>query len=167
MGLIACYMEADAAIVNELKQRPSEERFEYLEELEEDGVQEVFDMDKMWDAVHYLLTVERSLHLCKKDLLSEAIFGHSILEEEEGILSYSTFEQVALMVEELDKVDTKTVFEHFDPKALKKQGVYPDIWLTVDKEEVAKEMIAAFHGLRAFYHQMAEKKKMVIVSICG
>lgn len=167
MGIIACYMESDISIVNELKKLSGEDCFEYVDELEESETLELFDMDKMWDALHFFMTTDVSISSREKDLLSKSIYGSCIIEDDMGILSYITLEELSLIVKELDDFDVQKTLENFDPKILEQQEIYPDIWLTEDKEELKNEIIAAYFGLKEFYHHMVTKKKMVVISIYG
>ena len=47
MGMLACYMEADRELIERLKTESGEEIFEEIEEIDEEGEAEVYDLDKL------------------------------------------------------------------------------------------------------------------------
>lgn len=74
-------MEADKILIDELKTKSNEEIFEVIQELEEDC--EIYDMDKMWDGLHFLLTGVSATIPIENHLLSEAIVGTERFVEED------------------------------------------------------------------------------------
>ena len=56
-----------------------------VEELQESEDIEICDIDKMWDALHFLLTGKSASEPIEDDLISEAIVGQFNISEEDFI----------------------------------------------------------------------------------
>ena len=81
MGLLANYMMVDEATLDSMMKLNNEELMEKLEELEDN---EYYDMDKLWDGLHFLLTGISAGTPIEENPLSEAIVGvHNFNEEED------------------------------------------------------------------------------------
>ena len=91
MGLCAVYQEVKEEDLKKLLE--SDDVFENIEELEEKDGTDLCDIDKMWNALHFLLTGE--LYSSKDNLLDELIFGsENINEESEEVARYIPKEKV-------------------------------------------------------------------------
>ena len=73
MGMLACYLEVDEGMIERLKSQTAEDIFEQLEELEEEEGAEVYDMDKLWDGLHFILTGVSAVTPLENHPLSEAV----------------------------------------------------------------------------------------------
>ncbi|MDQ0152864.1 uncharacterized protein DUF1877 [Fusobacterium naviforme] len=56
-----------------------------VEEAQEDDNVEICDIDKMWDALHFLLTGKSASEPIEDDVISEAIVGQFNIYEEDYI----------------------------------------------------------------------------------
>ena len=104
MGMIANYQQIADEKLQELKN--STDLFENIEDLQENEDVILCDIDKMWDALHFLLT-GKSAELLKNNLISEAIVGEFTLSGEDaeeyvaGINAYRV-KEIAAALENLD-----------------------------------------------------------------
>lgn len=165
MGMTACYMTTDSELLERLKKMDGEE---LLDELEEAREQDVFDMDKLWDGLHCLLTgTPASSDPAKGDMLSEAVVGTTLFSDDEDAdyIAYIMPDRLKQIVEALSCVDIECLTGSFSPEDFTKKEVYPDIWNKEDKEELKEELKEAFEGLKSWYENAAELNKGIIVSI--
>ncbi len=78
MGMCAIYQEVKKEDFKKLLE--SDDFFETIEELEEKDGTELCDIDKMWDALHFLLNGLSAIYGALEDnLLSEFIIGVKVL----------------------------------------------------------------------------------------
>ena len=78
MGMCAIYQEVKKEDFKKLLE--SDDFFETIEELEEKDGTELCDIDKMWDALHFLLNGLSTIYGAPEDnLLSEFIIGVKVL----------------------------------------------------------------------------------------
>lgn len=166
MGMIANYQQITDKELKELKGH--EALFEAIEQLQEKEDMELCDLDKMWDALHFLLTGKSASEPVKNDLLSEAIVGQFPISEEEmgeyiAGIGADRVKEIACL---LQKVDFEIYLEKFNRSNFAKNDIYPDIWDYEEEEDEMKDDFRTFlESLREFYVRMAEKECAVIVSI--
>ena len=166
MGMAACYQMADIEMVNTLLEKTPDEVFEVIEELQEMD-ETVLDIDKLWDGLHFLLTKVTASEPLEGNPLSEAIVGVKNFSDEEDadFIAYILPESVSTIMNELERFDIDGAIEGFQPKEFAQAGIYPNIWMREDKEELRKELKECFLALVHFYQKAVEMKKVVIVSI--
>lgn len=164
MGMVACYMEADKALIEKLKGFVSEHLMEGIESLEENG-QNFTDIDKMWDGLHFLLTGVSASTPIENDLISEAIVGKNAFCNEGEYIAYIYPNRLKEIYNALEKIDTGNLKEKFSPKEFEEKEIYPNIWVDNDKDELFEELIEAFECIKAFYSKLVSGNKGVIVSI--
>jgi len=81
MGMCAIYQEIKQEDFKKLLE--SDDFFETIEELEEKDGTELCDIDKMWDALHFLLNGLSAIYGAPEDnLLSEFIIGSESFNDE-------------------------------------------------------------------------------------
>jgi hypothetical protein len=73
MGMIANYQQITDQQLGELKS--DRELFETFEGLQENDELDLCDIDKIWDALHFILTKKSAAQPIENDLISEAIVG--------------------------------------------------------------------------------------------
>ena len=166
MGMAACYQMVDTEMVNTLQDMTADEVFEVIEELQEMD-EMVLDIDKLWDGLHFLLTKVTASEPLEGNPLSEAIVGVKNFSDEEDadFIAYILPESVLTIMNELGRFDIDGAIEGFQPKEFAQAGIYPNIWMHEDKEELEKELKECFLALVHFYQKAVEMKKAVIVSI--
>ena len=165
MGMMACYLEAEHELIDRLMQLSDEDLFEECESLLEDN--KSYDMDKLWDGLHFILTGTSASTPIEDNLLSEAIVGTSMFsdDEESDFIAYIYPDRLKGILAKLDKFDISNALNGFSPRVLARNHIYPDIWHEEYKEELKNSLIEAFNELREFYHDICNSHKGVIVSI--
>lgn len=136
MGIIANYKYLSDKNLKELKAFYSEENETFGEAKERnEDVEILLDLDKMWDALHFVLTGASSSESIKNDPFSEAVVGVFSIEGVEEFISYveefiSYIEKGRIkdIVFALDHFDIEKAMENFSMKECKKANIYPDIW---------------------------------------
>ncbi len=168
MGMVACYLEAKVDIINKLeKLKEADELLEQLEELQEEKKANLLDVDKMWDALHFLLTGESGKSAIENNLLSYAIIGEVTLNEDDYI-SYITPEKVEEIKKELTSLDFDEIILNFSPEEMIENDIYPKIWEDLDEEEaeeIKEELLDNLNALKRFYNAVAKNKNGIVISI--
>ena len=168
MGMIACYMEADSDLIEKLKTKSAEDLFEEIEELDDEGELEVYDMDKMWDGLHFILTGTSATTPVENDLLSEAVIGTAMFSDDESadFIAYIYPERVSEISDALNNFDIDNALSDFSPRELARNDIYPTmIWNENEKDDLKSELITAFSELKEFFSAMSDNHKGIIVSI--
>lgn len=165
--MIASYMEADADLIETLKEESPEELLEIIEELEEKGNLKTYYIDKMWDGLHFILTGVSASTPIENNLLSEAVVGTNLFSDDESddFISYIYPEQVGEIVDAISNFDIDNALSNFSPQVLNQKGIYPDVWKEEEKVELKSELIEEFNMLRGFFQTMKHEQKGIIVSI--
>ncbi|WP_314294846.1 YfbM family protein [Fusobacterium periodonticum] len=167
MGMYAMYQEVKKEDFKKLLE--SDDFFETIEELEEKDGTELCDIDKMWDALHFLLNGLSAIHGTPEDnLLSEFIIGsESFDEESEDFTRYIPTERVIEIAKKLNEINFEDYLKDFDMNKFAENGIYPDIWSYDDeREEIMEELSEHFETLKEFYNKVAKNKNIVVVTIC-
>ena len=147
----------------------SDDFFETIEDLEEKDGTELCDIDKMWDALHFLLNGLSALYGDPQDnILSEFIIGSKCFDDDsEEFKRYIPTERVAEIADKLNEIDFQDYLKDFDMNKFAKNGIYPDIWdYTEEKEEIMEELSEHFDNLKEFYNKVAKNENIVVVTIC-
>ncbi len=167
MGMLACYMEADRELIERLKTESGEEIFEEIEEIDEEGEAEVYDLDKLWDGLRFILTGVSANSPRENSLLSEAIQGTEMFtdDDDDEFIAYIYPERAAEISAALDEFDIEKALAGFKPHVLAENDIYPDIWEDDETDELREELSESFCGLKEFYQSIADEGKGVIVSI--
>ena len=164
MGMCAVYQEVKEEDFKKLLE--SDDFFETLEELEEKDGTELCDIDKMWNAIFFLLTGEP--YSSEDSLFNELIFGSENFDDEsEEVARYIPTERVIKISKKLNEIDFQDYLKDFDMNKFKENEIYPDIWdYTEEKEEIMEELSEHFKNLKNFYNKVAKNKNIVVVTIC-
>ena len=164
MGMCAVYQEIKQEDFKKLLE--SDDFFETLEELEEKDETELCDIDKMWNAIFFLLTGEP--YSSEDSLFNELIFGSENFDDEsEEVARYIPTERVIKISKKLNEIDFQDYLKDFDMNKFKENEIYPDIWDYIDeKEEIMEELSEHFKNLKNFYNKVAKNKNIVVVTIC-
>ena len=147
----------------------SDDFFETIEDLEEKDGTELCDIDKMWDALHFLLNGLSALYGEPQDnILSEFIIGSKCFDDDsEEFKRYIPTERVAEIANKLNEIDFQDYLKDFDMTNFAENGIYPDIWDYVEeREEIMEELSEHFDNLKEFYNKVAKNKNIVVVTIC-
>ena len=165
MGIMANYMMVGEEDLNKLVKLDIDDIIEYIENLDENGA-EVYDMDKLWDGLHFFLCGISAGTPVEGDPLSEAIVGvHVFDDESDDFVGCTELSELPYIVKAMKAVDLELLKGNFDPSNYRKADIYPNIWVDSEKKNLLKELVSEFENLLAFYEKALEKKMHIIVSI--
>ena len=167
MGMCAIYQEVKEEDFKKLLE--SDDFFETIEELEEKDGTALCDIDKMWDALHFLLNGLSALYGDPQDnILSEFIIGSKCFDDDsEEFARYIPTERVDEIADKLNEIDFQDYLKDFDMNKFAENGIYPDIWsYDEEREEIMEELSEHFENLKEFYNKVAKNKNIVVVTIC-
>ena len=168
MGIIANYRYLSD---NELSQimrdfRKEEELLDLVEDYSE-GNDTLIDIDKMWDALLFVMTGFSSSEFMDDDPLREAVLGVTPLENVSEYIAYTEKSKIAEIVQALENFDMDRALADFSMEVCKKADLYPDIWDYLDEEEEIKDDIrTCFVKMKNFYKKILTLKGNVLVTIC-
>ena len=168
MGMIANYQYLSDNELSQIKRYSCQE--EYLLDLVEDypeGNDTLIDIDKMWDALLFVMTGFSSSEFMDDDPLREAVLGVTPLENVSEYVAYTEHSKIAEIVQALENFDMDRALANFSMEACKKADLYPDIWDYLEEEEEIKDDIrTCFVKLKNFYKKILTLKGNVLVTIC-
>ena len=168
MGIIANYKYLSDKNLNELKDFYTENT-ESITDIEENNndLEILLDLDKMWDALHFLLTGASASEPIKDNCYSEAVLGIYPIEEVEEYVAYTEKSRIKDIVLALDNFDIEKAMESFGMEKCKKANIYPNIWdYEEESEEIEEELMDYFQNMKDFYKKILEAKGNVLVTIC-
>ena len=168
MGMIANYQYLSDNELSQIKRYSCQE--EDLLDLVEDypeGNDTLIDIDKMWDALLFVMTGFSSSEFMDDDPLREAVLGVTHLENVSEYVAYTEHSKIAKIVQALENFDMDRALADFSMEACKKADLYPDIWDYLDEEEEIKDDIrTCFVKMKNFYKKILTLKGNVLVTIC-
>ena len=168
MGIIANYQYLSDNELSQIKRYSCQE--EDLLDLVEDypeGNDTLIDIDKMWDALLFVMTGFSSSEFMDDDPLREAVLGVTPLENVSEYIAYTEHSKIAEIVQALENFDMDGALIDFSMEACKKEDLYPDIWDYLDEEEEIKDDIrTCFVKMKNFYKKILTLKGNVLVTIC-
>ena len=167
MGIIANYQYLSDANLQELKSFYAEED-DIFEEVEDwnDEAEILLDIDKMWDALHFVLTGVSCIEPIKNNPLSEAVVGVFSIDGIEEYISYIEKSRIKDIVFALDNFNIEKALETFSMEECKEAELYPDIWDYEEEiDEIKEEIMDYFQNMKDFYKQVLEEDGNVLVTI--
>ena len=168
MGMIANYQYLPDNELEQIKALSNQE--DDLLDLAEDYVEEYeifLDIDKMWDALVFVLTGFSSSEFLDDNPLREAVLGVTPLEDVSEYIAYTEKTKIAEIVEALESFDMDRAMTDFSMEACKKADLYPDIWDYLEEEEEIKDdILTCFVKMKDFYKEILNHKGNVLVTIC-
>jgi len=123
------------------------------------------DVDKAWQAIHYLLTGTAEP---TDSLLGFLYSGGTTIKDTDvgyGPPRAYTSAQVASVAAELSALDRDTLYRRYKPKEMDEQDVYPQIWAR-DGEEGFDYAWQHFEGLRSLLTEAHRRRQGVLVFHC-
>jgi hypothetical protein len=163
MGMAAFFVPIDRDKLEQLKTEPTQvEVFLFPEDDDSDVEPEgTADVDKAWHGLHFLLC---ALAGDEHSPLASAVLGGSELGEDLGYgpPRYLEPAQVKEISEALGSVSTAQLEDAFDPVAMSKADVYPDIWER-DGTEALEYLLHFFPTLVSFYKDTARSGRGAIL----
>ena len=166
MGMLACYTCLSDKKLEEIMSVEEEDLVEEIEECIEalSDKSLSYNMDKLWDGLHFLLTGITAGEPIEDDPLSEAIVGVTNLSEDDFINCIKSSE-VEEILKSLKAVDVEKLRSDFSISDFVNSEIYPSIWVEADKESLFEELISELKGLIVFYEKALEMKQNVVVTI--
>ena len=167
MGIIANYQYLSDTNLQELKSFYAEED-DIFEEVEDwnDEAEILLDIDKMWDALHFVLTGVSCSEPIKNNPLSEAVVGVFSIDGIEEYISYIEKSRIKDIVFALDNFDIEKALKTFSMKECKEAELYPNIWdYEEETDEIKEEIMDYFQDMKDFYKQVLEEDGNVLVTI--
>lgn len=167
MGIIANYQYLSDNNLQELKSFYAEED-DIFEEVEDwnDEAEILLDIDKMWDALHFVLTGVSCSEPIKNNPLSEAVVGVFSIDGIEEYISYIEKSRIKDIVLALDNFDIEKALETFNIEECKEAELYPNIWgYEEETDEIKEEIMDYFQDMKDFYKQVLEEDGNVLVTI--
>ena len=168
MGMIANYQYLPDNELEQIKALSNQE--DDLLDFAEDSADThdiIIDIDKMWDALVFVLTGFSSSEFLDDNPLREAVLGVTPLEDVSDYIAYTEKNKIADIVEALESFDMDRAMADFSMEACKNADLYPNIWDYLEEEEEIKDEIRiSFENMKEFYKKILELNGNVLVTIC-
>ena len=123
------------------------------------------DIDKAWNGILFLLT-GGSLEDAENHILGKVILGSADIDKKK-IIGYSSAryllpEEVKSLNDKIKTLNTDDLKYRFDPLAMKKLEIYPNIWEDKNSFEYLQEY---FMQLQSFYQHASWANEAIVISI--
>ena len=168
MGMIANYQYLPDNELEQIKGLSNQE--DDLLDFAEDSADThdiLIDIDKMWDALLFVLTGFSSSEFLDDNPLREAVLGVTPLEDVSEYIAYTEKSRIAAISQALESFDIDRAMADFSMEACKKADLYPNIWDYLEEEEEIKDEIRiSFVNMKEFYKKILELNRNVLVTIC-
>ena len=168
MGMIANYQYLSDNELEQIKALSNQE--DDLLDFAEDSADShdiLIDIDKMWDALVFVMTGFSSSEFLDDSPLREAVLGVTPLEEVSEYIAYTEKSRIAAISQALEEFDMDKALKDFSMEACKKADLYPNIWDYLEEEEEIKDdILTCFVKMKDFYKKILELNGNVLVTIC-
>ena len=168
MGMIANYQYLPDNELEQIKALSNQE--DDLLDFAEDSADThdiLLDIDKMWDALLFVMTGFSSSEFLDDNPLREAVLGVTPLEDVSEYIAYTEKSRIAAISQALESFDMDRAMADFSMEACKKADLYPNIWDYLEEEEEIKDEIRiSFENMKEFYKKILELNGNVLVTIC-
>ena len=168
MGMIANYQYLPDNELEQIKALSNQE--DDLLDFAEDSADThdiLLDIDKMWDALLFVMTGFSSSEFLDDNPLREAVLGVTPLEDVSEYIAYTEKSRIAAISQALESFDIDRAMADFSMEACKKADLYPNIWDYLEEEEEIKDEIRiSFENMKEFYKKILELNGNVLVTIC-
>lgn len=160
-------MMVDDKTLNDLLRLGGEDLSEAIFDLEEEGELDATEIDKSWDGLHFILTGQSATEPIEGNRLSEAVVGVQLFsgDGDSDFISYTERSVLGEIVAALEAVDVEKLKQNFNPSALAKADLYPDIWEQEEKGELFDYLEDGYKSLLVFYKEALASNMNVVVSI--
>ncbi|MGZ9910483.1 YfbM family protein [Streptococcus sp. V919] len=168
MGMIANYQYLSDNELEQIKSLSNQE--DDLLDFSKDSADShdiLIDIDKMWDALLFVMTGFSSSEFLDDNPLREAVLGVTPLEDVSEYIAYTEKSRIAAISQALEEFDMDSAMANFSMEACKKADLYPDIWDYLEEEEEIKDdILTCFVNMKEFYKKILELNGNVLVTIC-
>lgn len=168
MGMIANYQYLPDNELEQIKSLSNQEDdlLDFSEDFA-DTHEILIDIDKMWDALLFVMTGFSSSEFLDDNPLREAVLGVTPLEDVSEYIAYTEKSRIAAISQALEEFDMDSAMANFSMEACKKADLYPDIWDYLEEEEEIKDdILTCFVKMKDFYKKILELNGNVLVTIC-
>lgn len=160
------YTETETDFINKVKTEFDNKMLnEYRNYRKEKNI-ELYDLGKMWDAIHFLITGVSAIGILENNPLSEAVMGTEMIVTNSCIKNYFAYipaDRVNDIINALDNISEKQFKERYNPRLMAENNIYPDIWMYEDEKETVKRITKIFGNFKEFYHKVKNHNNGVIV----
>lgn len=168
MGMIANYQYLPDNELEQIKCLSNQE--DDLLDFAEDSADThdiLIDIDKMWDALLFVMTGFSSSEFLDDNPLREAVLGVTPLEDVSEYIAYTEKSRITAISQALEEFDMDKALKDFSMETCKKADLYPDIWDYLEEEEEIKDdILTCFVKMKDFYKEILTHKGNVLVTIC-
>jgi hypothetical protein len=166
MAMLGEYVMVDEDTLDRMMAMNGAELLETLEKRVEDGG-ESYEIDKLWDNLHLVLTGVSASEPIEGDPLSEAVVGVHVfeLEEEEGFFACTEHDELEAIIQAMKQVDFAALKPRFEALDFRSPGLDPVYGEKPDKDILWEELKREFAALLAFYEQALSIGHHVIFSV--
>ena len=168
MGMIANYQYLPDNELEQIKAFSNQE--DDLLDFAEDSADThdiLIDIDKMWDALLFVMTGFSSSEFLDDNPLREAVLGVTPLEDVSEYIAYTEKSRIAAISQALEEFAMDKALKDFSMEACKKADLYPNIWDYLEEEDEIKDDIRiSFENMKKFYKRILNNKGNVLVTIC-
>ena len=168
MGLRANYQYLSDRNLKEMKLFYNE-AVEDIDDVKDgnDDIEIQLDIDKMWDAMHFVLTGVGKDEAIENNHLSEAVFGVNSIKNSQEYIAYTQKSKVKDIVSALEDFDIEKALENLSMSRFKKANIYPNVWdYEEDADKIREELRTYFQRLKDFYNKILEVNGNVLIMIC-
>lgn len=168
MGIIANYQYLSDRNLKEMKLFYNE-AVDDIDDVKDrnDDIEIQLDMNKMWDAMHFVLTGVGKNEAIENNHLSEAVFGVNSIKNSQEYIAYTQKSKVKDIVLALEDFDIERALENLSISRFKEANIYPNIWdHEEDVDKIREELRTYFQRLRDFYKKILEVNGNVVIIIC-
>ena len=168
MGMIANYQYLPDNELEQIKALSNQE--DDLLDFAEDSADThdiIIDIDKMWDALLFVMTGFSNSEFLDDNPLREAVLGVTPLEDVSEYIAYTEKSRIVAISQALEEFDMDKALKDFSMEACKKADLYPNIWDYLEEEEEIKDdILTCFVKMKDFYKKILELNGNVLVTIC-
>jgi len=162
MGMTAFLIRVTAAELDAYRQQPDLLRQRYFGVAGSLQGDNVYDLDKSWDGIIFLLTGKNSSDLSEP--LSRIFFSNQLIDKNQdlgtGPAHFLTPAQVKALHDQVSTVVPASLKERFNAALMKEVGVYPNnVW---DEPEVDDYLIEYFETVQEAFTVAAQNKEAML-----
>lgn len=162
MWMYASYYALSDEEYNNFMDYNSDEKYEFLEEKDEDNEALTTDLDKAWDGLFYILAGKDADP--EQNIFWIAIFWEKTIQQEDYI-GITSSQKISEILENLEKINIVEKIAQISFEEMMKNDVYPAIWDEQNRENLTKYLMDYFEELKNFYKKVQEQNLNVLVTL--
>lgn len=162
MWMYASYYTISDEEYNNFMDYNSDEKYEFLEEKDEDNEALTTDLDKAWDGLFYILAGKNVDP--EQNIFWIAIFWEKTIQQEDYI-GITSSQKISEILENLEKINIVEKIAQISFEEMIKNDIYPAIWDEQNRENLTKYLMDYFEELKNFYKKVQEQNLNVLVTL--